>query len=67
MCSHVKLYEGTGGDQYLKCSCGLSVLSGLPCSHELWIHNKLSLPKTTLKIRPRWFLKFEERVKQKLY
>ena len=56
---------------YLRCSCGFSTISGLPCSHEFWLQNYLhhhqKTSKSLLKFRYRWLQTYEEENRGKLH
>lgn len=55
-------------DAKLKCSCAKSRLAGLPCHHEIFICRKLDLePRTSLFFKQRWFLKYPEKMRERLY
>jgi len=53
---------GEGG--HLECSCGLGILSGLPCAHELCVQRKY--PSALLRFRQRWYSKYSEKMKERL-
>jgi hypothetical protein len=58
----------TAKEEQLSCSCNLSKLAGLPCSHEIFVCRLQNLDYSSwLLFKPRWFKKFESKVLEKLY
>ena len=58
-CKEIKTIDGQVIKGQLSCSCGISLLAGIPCAHELGVCKQMQLePKSALRFKPRWFLKY---------